>query len=445
MAFSLAAPLVAAQAALLAVGPLSRALPATLALWALLLGALAWAVRRANRGPTPTPGGILAVAFALRVLALPLEPTLSDDVKRYVWDGRVALAGANPYRHAPEAEELAGLRDELWQSLPHASVPTVYPPLALAGFSIAALAPAPIPAWKGLVATADLAGVWFLLRIARRRGIAPARCLWYAWHPLAVWEGAGMGHVDALGVAACLAALWLLLVGRERAAGAAAAAGVLLKLVPLVALPLWARTARAGGRRFLTVAALVGLAFTAPVLLALGGVPPGLLVYGKSWEFNGPLYEPLWRVLDGFGVDGLVKSGIETLKVWTGADETLNRFFPYIYPQLLAKLSLLGVVALALWRSVRSPGDDPPAETGRLFAGVLVASATFYPWYALWILPWAALCRQPAWLLAAALLPLSYLPQFAGVEYFPWIWLAIWGPPAALALSHSRFRRWSSV
>lgn len=439
----MAGPLLAVQAALLAIDPLSRSLAPTLALWAAALVALAWAVRRTRRGPEPTAGRILAVAFALRLLALPLEPTLSDDVKRYVWDGRVILAGQNPYRYAPEAEELAALRDELWRSLPHASVPTVYPPLAMAGFSIAALAPAPVLAWKALLTVVDLVGIGFLLALARRRGLGLERCLWYAWHPLSVWEGAGMGHVDTLGVAACLATVWLLLAGRPRGAGVAAAAGVLAKLVPLVALPLWARAG--GGRRFLAVAALVGLVATVPVLVALGGVPPGLLIYGKSWEFNGPLYEPLWRICQGVALDDGVKSVLEFLKQKTGAHETVNRLFPLVYPQLLAKLLLLGVVAWAFWRSLRGPTDDLPAATGRLFAGVLVASATFYPWYALWILPWAALCLQPAWLLVAALLPLAYLPQFAGAEYFPWVWLAIWGPPAALALVSRKGRRWSSA
>ncbi|MGA0420868.1 MAG: hypothetical protein ACO3P9_12695, partial [Phycisphaerales bacterium] len=40
----------------------------------------------------------------------------------------------------------------------------------------------------------------------------------------------------------------------------------------------------------------------APVAISAGGVPPGLVTYGISWEFNGPLYEPLWRALEGLGL-----------------------------------------------------------------------------------------------------------------------------------------------
>ena len=71
------------------------------------------------------------VAALLRVIALPLPPTLSDDIYRYVWDGKVIGAGLNPYLLAPQAADLEPLRDELWDRLPHREVETVYPPVAL--------------------------------------------------------------------------------------------------------------------------------------------------------------------------------------------------------------------------------------------------------------------------------------------------------------------------
>ena len=80
-------------------------------------------VARAERllelDPRASVAWILVVAGLLRVLMLPLPPTLSDDVLRYVWDGKVAAAGLNPYRLPPDAPELERLRDDLWERLPH--------------------------------------------------------------------------------------------------------------------------------------------------------------------------------------------------------------------------------------------------------------------------------------------------------------------------------------
>ena len=54
---------------------------------------------------------ILAGAVAMRLALLFVEPYLSSDIYRYIWDGRVQAAGINPYRYVPKAPELAQLRD----------------------------------------------------------------------------------------------------------------------------------------------------------------------------------------------------------------------------------------------------------------------------------------------------------------------------------------------
>lgn len=428
-------PLVAVHGALLLLFDLSARLGASLVLLALGFVALAWAARRlgdlpggAGEDDTRWPAltvGVLLVAALLRALLLPLPPTLSDDLLRYVWDGRVAVAGHNPYLLAPEAEELAPLRDERWRAMPHKEVPTVYPPLAIGLFSIAAFLPAPLLGVKVLLGLADLLTCALLLHLAGRLGVAPARTVWYAWNPLVVLEVAGMGHVDALAVCGVALALVATLRGRSLAAGAAAAAGALAKLGPLAALPMWARQNRRPWV-FLGVAAGLLLAVGLPVLLSVGGVPPGLVTYGVSWEFNGPLYEPLWRLLDRAEADvraaGLLEAYEEATREWTRWDW----IFPYLYPQFLAKLLLAGLGGLALLRSffLRRPVEG----TGWLFGCLLLVSATFYPWYLLWVLPWAALALHPAWLALSATVLLSYLPQGSDVELFPWIFLLIWGP-----------------
>ncbi len=350
---------------------------------------------------------------------------------RYLWDGKVAAAGFNPYALAPEAEELIPLRDGIWQRLPHRQVPTVYPPLAVAAFSIASRLPLPMLAWKLMATGADLLACWLLLGLARGLGVPEGRTVWYAWNPLVALEVAGMGHVDALGVAALVGAvLWLL--PRYRRLGAAAtlaAAGVLAKLVPLAAFPLWARHS---GRpwRFLGMAGgLVALALL-PVLAATGGVPPGLVTYGVSWEFNGPLYESLWRLLDALGTAPALAHGLDRLKEWTEVWEAWNPIYSYLYPQFLARLLLAAGAGFAVVLSLRE--RDPVTGTGRLLGRLLLLSATVYPWYLLWVLPWAALRRDVAWLALSGLILLSYLPQFLGVALMPWVYLAIWGPFAIL-------------
>lgn len=412
----------------------------------LLLSGLAlgyvglWLAGRKHAGPVGV-AGVLLVAAMLRLLLLPIPPTLSDDLLRYIWDGRVATAGFNPYRLEPDAEELTTLRDEPWKRLPHRDVATVYPPLALALFSISARSPWPQWTLKSILVGLDLLTCWLLLRIAGRLRIPRRRVLWYAWNPLVVLEVAGMGHVDALGVCATVLAAWFLVCRPRRpiAAAVAVAAGVLAKLVPLLLLPAWSRRS---GRPAVFAAVALGLSILAlaPVVIATGGVPPGLVRYGVSWEFNGPFYEPLWRALDGIGAVGAVKGGLDVAKRFTGQHDFWNLFYPFVYPQWMAKMLLAPGLLIAMFIAWRR--SNAVASAGIVFSSVALFSATVYPWYLLWTLPWAALCRQRAWLVLSATIVLSYLPQTVGVPYFPMIYLGIWVPFFVLLL---RDPKWSTA
>ena len=410
VAFAL--PLVAANLGLLLVFDLAHHLVPTLALLGAAFLMLLFAALRLEAARGRVSGAVLLGALLLRLPLLPLPPSLSDDVLRYLWDGKVAAAGFNPYALAPAAEQLTPLRDEIWRRLPHRSIPTACPPLSLAAFSIAIRTPFPMPVWKLMAAGADLAACWLLLLVARKLGLPEGRTVWYAWNPLVALEVAGMGHVDVLGAAAVVGAVLLLLPPVRRGGAAAlAAAGVLAGLVPAAALPVWARWS---GRPWRFLGAAGGLVAVAmlPVVVATGGVPPGLTAFDMPRDFAGPLFEPLRRLLAAAGAT----------------------------TDLPARILLGTGMAAAVLVSLRE--RDPLAGTGRLFGRLLLCSTAVCPWHLLWVLPWAALRRDAAWLALSALIPLSYLPRFAGVALWPWVYLGIWGPfLVLLLLGRLRLRR----
>jgi len=433
-----AVPLGAACLGLLQVSDLAHHPVLTLGLLGAAFLWLPFAARRLEAAGGRSGGAIMLSALVLRVALLPLPLTLSDDALRYLWDGKVAMAGFDPYAAAPAATELIPLRDEIWPRLPHKQVPTVYPPLAMTAFSIATRLPFPLLAWKTIVTAADLAACALLLELARRRGIAPGRTVWYAWNPLVLLEIAGMGHVDALGVAAVVGTVLGLTPrpGEERpaapvASGMGAAAGILAKLAPVLALPMWARQSGRPGRFLAVSLGLVAIA-AAPVVAATHGVPPGLVRYAISWEFNGPLFEPLWRLLAASGAAPALARALDHYKTWSGQWGRWNFLYPYLYPQLLAKAVLAVGTLAAVVRSVRD--RDPVAGSGRLFGWLLLLSATVYPWYVLWVLPWAALARHTAWRALSALILLAYLPRITGLPLVPWVFFAIWVPFGVLLL-----------
>lgn len=389
------------------------------------------------------PIHILLVAGVLRALVLPLPSTLSDDIYRYLWDGRVASAGHDPYRLRPTDDTLSslhhGFRDQYGRSVPHPEVPTIYPPLALTVFSIASRLPASLFVLKLGLAAADIGLCALLLLLARRWRLPPFHAVAYAWNPLATIEVAGMGHVDSLGVLLAAAAVCFLTARPPRglAAATATVAGVCAKLVPVVAIPLWAtRSGRPWA--FLGIVALVGLAAFAPVLAAGGGIPPAWTVYAQSWEFNGPLYEPLWRLLASVDASAAIKGVLSRLQVSTGWPGW-SAVQPYIYPELVARVPLLALLAWQVARQLRR--GSLLAAVLATFGWLVLCSPTVYPWYLLWVLPWAALARAREWVVLSATIFASYLTQPLGAPYWPWVYVAVWAP---FFLTLVISRRWAT-
>src|SRR5947207_1800723 len=211
----------------------------------LIQGAV-WAVAAAlvlrGRDPRPALALILGTAVLLRLIALAAPVFLSDDINRYIWDGRVQAAGINPYRYIPTDPELEPLRDPL--IFPNINrnnyAPTIYPPVAQMLFLAATRFAETALAVKLVFVTIEAIGIGTLLFILRATGRPPEHVLLYAWHPLPVWEIAGSGHVDAAVVTFATLALAAAVSGRRGWSAVALAAATLVKFFPLVLAPaLW--------------------------------------------------------------------------------------------------------------------------------------------------------------------------------------------------------------
>jgi hypothetical protein len=224
-----------------------RDLP-TFIIVALIQGAV-WAAAAAlvlrGRDQRPALALILGTAILLRLIALAAPVFLSDDINRYIWDGRVRAAGINPYRYVPTDPALEPLRDPL--IFPNINrnnyAPTIYPPVAQMLFLVANRLGETAPAVKLLFVTIEAVGIATLLYVLRAAGRPPEHILLYAWHPLPVWEIAGSGHLDAAVVTFTALALAAAVSGRRVWSAVALAAATLVKFLPLVLAPaLWRPT-----------------------------------------------------------------------------------------------------------------------------------------------------------------------------------------------------------
>ncbi|HEY7576516.1 MAG TPA: hypothetical protein VH855_02885 [Acetobacteraceae bacterium] len=377
---------------------------------ALWLVAVSIVYRR--RLPRGTVWLVLGVATAMRLLTLLAPPILSSDVYRYVWDGRVQLAGINPYRYVPAADELAFLRDEA--VYPHINraeyARTVYPPAAQALFAMAAAVLPGVFGMKLVMAGLDVASIGMLIALLRIAERDPAELLTYAWLPLPVWEFAGSAHIDAAASGLLALALLLAVRGRWIWTGVVLAAATLTKFLPMVTLPaFW----RPWNWR-------LPLAFALTVLVTY---LPYVSIGGQVFGFL-PGYVAEEGLASGHGIFLLeLLRSVAALPAWA----------PYAY--VAAVLLVLGAMAASFAFGHELPGGPNIRVTQQarqaviLAAVLLFALSPHYPWYLAWLAPLACLAPQLSvlWMLAAA--PLLAHGSF---EYLA-VPGAVYGPAVILA------------
>jgi alpha-1,6-mannosyltransferase len=340
---------------------------------------------------------ILGVGLALRLIVVAEEPLLSTDVYRYVWDGRVQGAGINPYAFVPADPQLARLRDAL--IFPHINradyAVTIYPPLAQMFFFVVSRIAETVTMMRLALVACELVTVVLIIDLLRRVELPVTAVVAYAWHPLAIFEIANNGHVDALMVALMMMGLWLLVRARPVGGSVAVALAALVKPYVLVALPAFWRPW--DWRVPVAVVATIAVCYL-PYLGAGRGVLGFLTEYISEEGLTSG---------DGFWLVGLAQAIVGKVPGLTA-----------VY--LVAAAAVMGWLAL---RVVLRP-DPTPQGTIRDVAVLLTAGLFFlspnYAWYFLALVPFLAFgAGAPAWALTLAAF-LLYRPSLLPHNELAW-------------------------
>jgi alpha-1,6-mannosyltransferase len=365
---------------------------------------------------------VLIVAVAIRLPILFTPPILSSDIYRYIWDGRVQLAGINPYLFVPADPALAKLRDAA--IFPHINradyAHTIYPPTAQVVFAATARVAQSVFAEKAFILGFEVVAIFCALQLLRLAQLPAERVLIYAWNPVTVWSFACDGHVDAIGIALLAAALLLRCLRRDGIAGVLFGAAILVKFLPAAVAPaLWRRDAgwRLGAAAAATVIALYAC------------------YAGVGWRVLG--------FLPGYSAEEDINSGSG---IWLLAG------LQHLVPLPADAVPIYGVVAalilagLGLWIMTRPrPVPGTPADVIMVCgqAAILAASVTViisphYAWYFAWLALPAVV--QPYW----SVIWLSAAPVLLYLDPFnePFFWRSsVYVPAALLALSDLRRAR----
>ena len=341
---------------------------------------------------------ILVSAILFRVVLLSTPSTLSDDVYRYQWDGRVQRAHMNPYVVFPNSEGLEWLQNPEHPEPPGEETPTIYPPLSELSYRLIEM----VAGYKRASTIFDVAssGVLMLLLSAMKQPLH--RVLAYAWNPAVLISFAMSGHFDSLAIVTFLAALFFLVTNRGALAMAGLALSFLSKFFPVLLFLIFLRRVRLA---YVSIFAALVFAFYVPFLDAGWHLWDGARNYARDWINNASLFH-LLRFVTGSRAGAELAAGLIVL----------------VAIGYLAKSK-----ATPLWSSLVLTG------------GVLLVSPTAYPWYFTWSIPFLCFYPSAAWLLMSVTSVLAYTPAITygageplknsllmlSLEYGPvYLWLA---------------------
>lgn len=362
---------------------------------------------------------IFVLAAAMQTFLIFTPPTLSDDMYRYVWDGRVQAQGISPWRYPPNAAELAHLRDdEIWPWINRKSAVTVYPPAAEVTFALLwRIWPDSVRWFQIAMALAGLMAGGLLLGLLRALQLSPARLVIYLWSPLLAFETAHGAHVDAVALPLLVGAWWARVRERDALVGVLLGLATAVKFYPILLLPaLWRPGHKTGWWRLplafgLTVGACY-LPYVARFGLQFGFLPN---YFGERFNLGlATLFHPVFRA--------------------SGLDPD--------WGVLLLTLGTLTVISLWMIGRPAATGVDAVRRCVWLIGAFTLLTQNLFSWYMLWLLPLVALFVQPGrllglradgwagWWLFNGLIGLSY------TFFLSWrpVPLAIWAQFAPLYL-----------
>ncbi|MDW7690286.1 hypothetical protein R9C00_24015 [Flammeovirgaceae bacterium SG7u.111] len=211
-----------------------------------LLFALTFALYRSSLSTKK----LIYVGVFFRLLLLFVLPNLSDDYFRFLWDGRLSLAGMNPYVYLPSELmgsniSVQGIDASLFSQLNSPEYFTIYPPVLQGVFFIGAVASPLGDLLPGVVAMrltivlAEIATLWVIPKLLQVVGQPQRNILFYALNPLVVVELVGNLHFEALMICFLLFALYFIQKEKILLSAVFMALSITAKLVPLMFLPLF--------------------------------------------------------------------------------------------------------------------------------------------------------------------------------------------------------------
>ncbi len=381
---------------------------------------------------------IIGAAILARLLAVWYFPNLSDDIYRFIWDGRLWHLGIHPFSILPS--EVVGTHDtlsqQLYDDLNSPSYYTIYPPIPqfIFWFSTFFSSIGVSAHFMQIIhACFDIGTLYFGYKLLKSMGLKQQNLYLYALHPLIIIELITNLHHEGVVIFFLVSMLYALKKEKTWFAGLALAGAIASKILPALFFPLIFFYLKGKKRwMFLLSVGLTSLLLFVPLVLdpdVILNLAESANLYMKKFEFNASIY----YVLRGLGY---LTFGFNLIHI--------------IGPVLsISTLIIIGYIAIVPLKK-----DVSFKELIVLlmftFMAYLFLSATVHPWYVATIIALCVFSSYRTPLVWGLLIFLTYA-NYMGDIYKEHMWIVFVEYAIVFSLlifevkkySGSRLWRWS--
>lgn len=377
-----------------------------LSAFAALFAMYLWLALKSASGQLNT---LIFAGLAFRLVLLFTFPSLSDDIYRFVWDGRLLQTGVSPFAELPSAimssgDLPGGLTQELYVQLNSPDYFTIYPPFAQLIFWLSVVISPSSTLGSAIVMRvfiilAEIGTIYFLLKFCDNFNLDRKQVLWYALNPLVIIELTGNLHYEAFMIFFLMAGIYFLLKNKTLLSAFFWALAIASKLLPLILLPVFLRRIKL--ERLLKFYLLTGLFSILSFLPLLSielieGMTSSISLYFQSFEFNASIYYVIRAI-------GYQQKGYNII----------GQAGP-----ILAAITFLTIVGYS-WLTYRNK-----LSVVCLFVMLFyfLMATTVHPWYITTLVAFAALTRYRFAIVWSAVIFFTYA-GYTSIGYHENLWL----------------------
>ena len=370
---------------------------------------------------------ILIFSLIFRLTLLPATP--SDDLYRYLWEGKLQLNLINPYSYPPESSSLEGLRDSFFSGINHKHLTTIYPPLTLMVFAIADYVSHSFLSMKSAFLLFDVLTIFIIVRFLRVMGKAPINIIIYAWSPLVLISFAARGHCDSLQIFLVILALYLFSIRRNLKSIVSIGLAAMSKFVFIIVAPFLIPRMKL---KYLAVLPLVIAILYLPYIGAGKGLFSTLLHFGTQYHYNDSAHFLIFCLSLGSPLISKIITSMIFVTVLLYlykkymsllvTDDNNNP--PLFSPFSKSPLSPFSKGGKGGFRGI----NDAVLKFAFMAIGTfLILSPTVHPWYLTWIVPFLCFNNNWAWLVLTGTVVFYYFMNHnlfsTLIEYNnEWVW-----------------------